>query len=375
MVYWWIVILTVALTARGNVVFNWSYGQAADKTYIFTNCHWWESVDHQVTTTITLLTLAENTSSIAVIPTVAAASSHGQTNQSLLGDYLDLQQVRQVQPKTTTFHQFLQTDDYTKLVAHGREIPFPKHSQEEYESKLRVYGQLMASSSVHLNMPDVDPENTNQRCHQFGGTMFLSSDNRTRYVFLDRIHFLHFCTEKFMPWWYDVRYHIRPNRHYTDEVDRALANAPGSKINTPIVVIHINDVMDSQKQREDTEIQRYARQIVDVLRVHQVTQHPIYLMYKQDGVNVGAVVQLLKPEFQKVDDFSTLFAHHTNNNMEHAHKFTEWALSIHPNTLLFIGNVHSAHSRNICLYRKTHGLPYAVLRGFAELRKVWTWNL
>ena len=46
--------------------------------------------------------------------------------------------------------------------------------------------------------------------------MPLSPDKRRRYVFLDRMHHQHFFTELFMPWWYDVRFHIQPRRAYME---------------------------------------------------------------------------------------------------------------------------------------------------------------
>lgn len=384
--------------------FAWTFGASAEKTYVLTNCHWWESVDHQLTSVITLLTIAQNTSSIAVIPTIARASSSGggdsdsssnnggtedgKTAPSLLGEYFDVAQVRQVQ-SVVTMREFLASTDFAPLRdATTGTVPFPKESQEEYESKLGVFGKLRAAA-VHLQMPDVDPENTNQPCHRFGGTMHLSTDGRIRYVFLDRIHFLHFCTEKFMPWWYDVRQHVRPRPAYF-ALARRFMRQPG--LIRPVTVVHVNDVMEAQKERSGDDVDRYAGEIVDGLRAHGGIQAnggigSVYVMYSKNGRNVRKVVGLLQAEFNTVYECTDLF-----NCLERvpsealpdgdadaplagdkARWAAEWALAAQAD--VFIGNVHSPLSRNVCLFRKTQGKAYAIGRGFAELRKVWKWNL
>lgn len=391
--------------------FAWTFGASAEKTYVLTNCHWWESVDHQLTSVITLLTIAQNTSSIAVVPMLARAgpigdsdsssnsgggtTQQGKTAPSLLGDYFDVAQVRQVQP-VVTMREFLASTDFAPLRdATTGTVPFPKESQEEYESKLGIFGKLRAAA-VHLQMPDVDPENTNQPCNRFGGTMHLSADGRIRYVFLDRIHFLHFCTERFMPWWYDVRQHVRPRPAYF-ALARRFMRQPG--LTRPMTVVHVNDVMEAQKERTGDDIDRYGGEIVDGLRAHGGIQADgggtgsnggtgaVYVMYSKNGRNVRKVVALLQAEFDSVYDCADLFNcldrvpadaladGDTDAPLagDQARWAAEWALAAQAD--VFIGNVHSPLSRNVCLFRKTQGKAYAIGRGFAELRKVWKWNL
>lgn len=365
--------------------FKWTYGESAEKTYLLTNCHWWESVDHQLTTIITLLTLAQNTSSIAVIPSLATASTHGKSNRSLLGDYFNLNQVTKVQP-AMTFSQFKESEDYQLLrKAETGTIALPKESQEEYEARLQIYGRLH-SSVIELEMPKMDPENTNQPCHRFSGTMHLSKDGTRRFVFLDRVHFFHFCTEKFMPWWYDVRQYIQPRQGYYDVANRFIGD-----MRRPFTVVHVNDVMEAQRSRNEEDVERYAGQIVDGLRSHEAVDGSLYTMYAKSGRNVGRVVKLLQAELDHIYDCSAMFScvdavrqewvstsvgdseFHTMFRSEHAPKMTEWALAAQAD--LFIGNIHSPKSRHICLFRKLHGLPYVAVKGFGELRKVWSWNL
>lgn len=406
--------------------FAWTFGQTAERTYLFSNCHWWESIDHQLTSVITLLTIAQNTSSVAVVPTLASTTSPSSTStsgsssnnssngggipppnsESLLGDYFDLARVRQIQP-AMTLGEFLSSADYTTLLNEsnsGTTIALPKESQEEYERKLKLFGRLRAST-IHLQMPDVDPENTNQPCHRFGGTMHLSADGKVRYVFLDRIHFLHFCTEKFMPWWYDIRQHIRPRPEFFQVARGFIRGAGGSVVRQPLAVIHVNDVMEAQKEREGEDVDRYAGEIVDGLRSNgQLGTGGVYMIYMKSGRNVRKVVSLLQNEMDTVYDCTDMFnclhdlpqgehnmieqgqgdgGGHWKERMkmkmngggaqQHVIWATEWALAA--DAELFIGNVHSPLSRNVCLYRKTQGKPYAIGRGFAELRKVWKWNL
>lgn len=383
-------IPVVARFGRSLDDFDWTYGDSAEKTYLFTNAHWWESIDHQLTTIITLLTLAQNTSSIAVIPPIATLTGSGQANISLLGQYYDIDKISEVQP-VMTMDAFMHSKDYETLSSiEAGSIALPKESLEEYEQRLKIFGKLYRTA-IHLNMPAVDPENTNQPCHRFSGTMQLSPDRKRRYIFLDRIHFLHFCTEIFMPWWYDVRFHIQPRRAYMEVGKKFMY-----KIRRPLTVIHINDVMGTQKVREADEIETYAGQIVDGLRrFESVDRGSVYVIYNKHGRNVFQVVSLLQREFQTVYDCSNMFKcldevtpdMITSEKLSHS-KFktlfrskqndipismAEWALASQAD--LFIGNVHSPFSRNICLHRKMQGKPYSIVRGFAELRKVWKWNL
>lgn len=377
-------------TAREQKVYDWDYGGSAEKTFLFTNSHWWESLDHQMTTTVTLLALAQNTSSIAVIPTLAAAGEHGRSNASILGDYFDLESVRKVQ-NVMTFLEFLHSKEYEALREEMQgttsSIRFPKESQEEYERTLGIYGQL-TTDRIKFKMPNVDPENTNQACDWFGGTMHVSQDKKIRYVFLERVHFLHFCTERFMAWWYDVRHHIEPRQEYIQVVHSFMTN-----IRKPLTVVHVNDVMEKQKSREDVEIERYARQIVDALRVNDAMGSSLYAIYSKKGRNVGRVVGLLQQELERVHECEDMFnclrgvrrgviegesdeAEKLFQRLfrgEHSVQIAEWTLAAEAD--VFIGNIHSPYSRNIALFRKTHGRPYSAVRGFAELRKVWSWNL
>lgn len=401
MIVLWLIWLTIALETvaenagelhssagrtRTRKLFDWTFGESATKTYLFTNCHWWESTDHQMTTIITLLAIAHNTSSVAVIPSMAAAGSQGRSNESLIGDYFDIERVRKVQP-VLTMAQLVQSTDYRLLCREKTgTIPLPKESQEEYEAKLQVYGRLH-TSVVQLNMPRTDPENTNQPCDRFGGTMYLSRDGQRRFVFLDRLHFLHFCAEKFMPWWYDVRQHIRPRRPYFDIAQRFL----NTNLTRPLIVTHINDVMEAQKNQSNNNVEQYADQIVDALRSNDMINGAIYNIYVKSGRNVRRVVDLLQAEMEFTYDCSHMFScldsarpNYISEYMtaeqfdhifrgQHALKMTEWALATQAD--LFIGSIHSPFSRNICLYRKLHGEPYVILKGFGELRKTWAWNL
>lgn len=374
---------------QGLKTYDWDYGQTAAKTFLFTNSHWWESLDHQMTTAVTLLALAQNTSSTAVIPALASAGERGRTNVSILGGYFSLQEVRKVQ-RVVTYLEFLQSEDFELLQKEAKGSPgtvkLPKESQEEYEKTLGIYGEL-ETARIKLQMPNVDPENTNQPCDWFGGTMHVSQDGTRRYVFLERLHFLHFCTEKFMPWWYDVRIHIKPREEFM-----RVAKLFMTHVRRPLTVVHVNDVMEKQKMREDVEIERYARQIVDALRVNDAIEGSVYAIFHKGGRNVMRVVTLLRLELDRVhecgdmlnclqdvgrdvitetvgidDLFERLF------RSEHSVKMAEWALAAEAD--VFIANIHSPYSRNIALFRKTHGSSYSAVRGFAELRKVWSWNL
>lgn len=375
---------TKPLASENESVFDWTFGASAEKTYLFTNAQWWESLDHQMTSTLTVLALGKNTSSHVVLPTLPSASAERKINTTLLGDFFDLENVKKVQP-VMTLPDFLKTEDYQKLRKEKTgSIPLPKESQEEYESKLGIFGALH-ESRIPLQMPNVDPEHTNQKCNAFAGTMHLSSDGKTRYVFLDHIHFLHFCTERYMPWWYDIRHRIEPRKPYFDVVERYTATKK-----KPFSVIHLNDVMDHQNVREEEEIERYARQIVDALRKNEAISGTMYLIYSRTGKSIIRVVKLLKEEFENVQDCSNVYSclmrvpedlFDPPLGREHERLFHpdiglhmfEWALGSQAN--LFVGNIHSPYSRNVCLYRKTHGRPYSVLKGFGEVRKIWSWNL
>lgn len=365
-------------------LFNWTIGASAKSTYLFTHIHWWESVDHHMTSLVTLLALAKNTSSIAVVPFMP--STHNTPgNLSLIGDFFDIEPIRKVQP-ALTLSEFLSSEHYKTLKsAKTGTIPFPKDSQEEYESTLNLFGQLR-DAAVPWEMPADDPENTNQRCDRLAGTIHVSADGETRFVFLDRIHFMHFCTEKFMPWWYDIRVHIRPRKGFVQIADRFL-----SEIRKPVAAVHISDLMESQNAREDEEIERYARQIVDALRRRQAIGGSMYVMYSTEGENVERVVRLLRQEFDSVKTCSDVFGcgrdvkreiigsdlserdFNVMFNGSLSRTMIEWALGCSSD--YFVANVHSPFSRNVCLFRKTHGKPYSMLKGFGELRKIWKWNL
>lgn len=374
------------LDSHNTQVFNWTYGQSAEKSYIFSNLHWWESLDHQMTSIVTLLTLGKNSSSIPVIPILPYSNIREKTNKSLLGTFFDIKEIQKIQP-VLTFADFLKTDDY-KLLRYAKTgtVPLPKNSQEEFESNLGLFGKLR-DSAIALPLPPIDPEHTNQPCNKFPGTIHVSSDGKKRFIFLDRVHFLHFCTEKYMPWWYDIRHRIAPRKPYYDIAEKFLSKQKG-----PVSSIHINDVMESQKDRDNEEIERYARQIVDSLRNNQALSGTMYLIYSKTGKNVQKVVDLLKQEFTNIVDCSAMYVclervsvktftpSLSNNEVSEmfqdstiGRQMVEWALSTRSD--IFIGNIHSPYSRNICLYRKTHGKPYSVLKGFGELRKIWRWHL
>ena len=158
-----------------------------------------------------------------------------------------------------------------------------------------------------------------------------------------------------------------------------------------MAVVHINDVLESEKEREGEEIDRYAREIVDALRKSDALGGSMYLIYHEGGQNVGKVVGLIKQEFEHVlscksvwECFGRVPRANWNSHLDDtqfrelfrpdvATRMVEWALASSAD--VFVGNVHSPYSRNICLYRKSHGLAYSVLGGFGELKKIWRWNL
>lgn len=380
-----IVISNSIAKSFDGVTYTWEYGRSAEKTYIFTNIHWWESIDHQMISIVSLLTLAKNTSSVAVIPPIPIPRSKNASTESLLGDYFNIEEVNDVQP-VMTLARFMTTKDYDTLRNEMMgTVYLPKASQEEYEAKLKIYGKLR-NTVVSLQMPAVDPENTKQKCNSFAGTMHLDSFGKVRYVFLDRIHFMHFCFEKFMPWWYDIRHKISPRQPYLDVVHHLVSDKQ-----RPVSVIHISDLMDSQKQRASEEVERYARQIVDALRKNQAISGSMFLIYANGTTSVKKVVNLLTQEFDKIVDCSIdqFCDHRVSRDLfdtplskdEYKKLFTgpvgtkmmSWALGCRAD--VFIGNIHSPFSRNVCLHRKTHGKPYSIIRGFGELRKIWSWNL
>lgn len=344
------------------------------KTFIFTTNHWWESADHQLTSSITLLTIARLFNGTAVFPPLAVTNGSQHSTKSLIGDYVDIEAVRKLQPAMTLF-EFHNTSDYKLLkAAKSSSVAFPKESQEEYEALLSILGTIRGSF-IAMGMPAVDPENTNQYCDAFRGTVHTERNSSTRFIFLDRIHFLHFCTEKFMPWWYDVRYRIAPRHEYYDMAEKFMQGKKG------MTVIHINDAMEAHISRERAEFERYARQIVDALRKNEALSRPLYLIYNRGGVNVEKVVALLREELAHVHSCMDVHACLTKvpaekNKVfdgEMGLKMMEWAMASRAE--LYIGNIHSPYSRNICLHRKMHGMSYSVLTGFGELRKVWKWKL
>lgn len=366
-------------------VYRFDTWRNGTKTYLLTNVHWWESTDHQLTTIITLLSLAQNTSSIAVVPPLPGKDASRYSNKSLIGDFFDITGIKQVQP-VMTFEQFLECDAYRQLKGEpSGTVALPKSSQEEYEQRLQLYGRLQ-DTSVALSMPPIDPENTSQKCNRFGGTVHVSADGTSRFVFLERVHFLHFCAEKFMPWWYTIRHRIEPRAAFFEVAARFMADKP-----KPFSVVHLNDVLELQKERGEEEIERYARQIVDALRKHQALGGTLYVVAARNGNNVKQVVRLLTQEFENIYDCSGVFGCLSDIRRdalgtamvdsefdslfksEWSMKHVEWALGARAQ--LFVGNIHSPFSRNICLYRKMHGAAYSMLKGFGELRKVWAWNL
>lgn len=351
------------------------------KTFLFTNCHHWESLHHQLTTVITFLALAKNLSAIPVLPTMHSFSSRETNNISLVGDLIDIDKVRTIQPMMT-LRDFLISEEYDQLKqARIGDVPFPADSQEEYETQLKVYGET-AETKIKLPMPAEDPEGMRVFCHEFPATLFTSGT--TRYVFLDHLHFLHFCTEKHMPWWYDIRYKIEPREEF-----HYIARSFLKDKTRPMSIVHINDILDISRERPEEDIDSYTRQIVSSLRKYKATSGSLFLMYRRGGKNTERVANLLRSEFEYVYDYShlSLCADDIGSDssdsssqevkqimqMDYGPQVLQWAMGSAVD--LFVGNIHSPFSRNVCLYRKTHGKPYSTIRGFAELRRVWSWNL
>lgn len=308
---------------------------------------------------------------------------------AFVGDFYDEEVLRKVQPIMTP-GEFRDHADYKKLKALAKPktstLSFPKASQESYETTLNVISSI-SERSLSFGMPDVDPDGTQMSCARLKGTVHHSLDGTIRFVFMDRLHFYHVCTEKYMPWWYDVRRHLVPRKEYM-----IAARNFAEQVARPLTVVHVRDLMESTVKREDEEIQRYARQIADAFRRKNPTaKGTLYLTYASDGQNVARVVQLFREEFPDLktcDDmfrcgadvppklfkpkldavrYESLFGTQMGSTM------LEIALSSVADH--FVGNVYSPYSRNIALYRKLSGKTYDVLKGFGELRRMTRWNL
>lgn len=358
-----------------------------ERTYLFSNVNWWESSDHQMTTAITLLSLAFNISAISVIPDMAGAQGGPLKHYSLLTDFYDISHLRKVQA-VLSVNEFTEKDDYRLLkeIASSNKLTFPKASQERYEEKLKVLSSI-GEGKVGFGMPHVDPENMDMPCSKIPGTVHVSNDSRVRFVFLDRIHFYHFCAERYMPWWYDVRMYLLPRREY-----RELAQTFAATMPKPLTVVHIRDLMDHQKDRDATDVQGYASQIVNAMRRSgKQTGGSLYISCAMNGRSVLHVANLLQDEFMVVKKcmdlyicgrvvgvgaftpalnpilHQVLFGTHVGANQ------VEVALSMKADH--FVGNVFSPYSRNVALYRKLNGMTYDMLKGFGELKKIYKWHL
>eukprot|EP00172_Hildenbrandia_rubra_P001477 Plantae.Rhodophyta-Hildenbrandia_rubra.ctg20318.p1 GENE.Plantae.Rhodophyta-Hildenbrandia_rubra.ctg20318~~Plantae.Rhodophyta-Hildenbrandia_rubra.ctg20318.p1 ORF type:complete len:346 (+),score=61.59 Plantae.Rhodophyta-Hildenbrandia_rubra.ctg20318:523-1560(+) len=343
-------------------------------------------LDDQLTTIVTGLALGQNLSATVVLPYSPGKEGGPKERYSLLGDFYELTAVKNHQP-VMTMDDFVSSDDGQKLRENGKKntICFPKGGQEDYERDLKVIGDL-CEHTVKLPLPHEDIEDSDQYCDEFPGTVHVSKDGLRRFIFLERLHFHHLCVERFLPWWYDVRMHIVPRAPYITLVRQYL-----SKLTRPVTVVHLRDLMDGQREREKEEIEKYARQIVELMRGERRAYGTMYLSYRVDGVNVGRVASLFDSEFDNVQrctdmygcgsavpqdlyspplnetTFATLFETRFTPGM------LETTLSMESD--FFIGNIHSSYSRNIGFHRKLHGKPYAVVQGFGEVRKSWSWNL
>ena len=70
-----------------------------------------------------------------------------------------------------TLHNFMHSKDYETLsLLEAGSIAQPKESLEEYEQRLNIFGKRY-TTAIHLYMPALDADNTNQPCHRFSGTM------------------------------------------------------------------------------------------------------------------------------------------------------------------------------------------------------------
>lgn len=213
-----------------------------------------------------------------------------------------------------------------------------------------------------------------------------------------------------MPWWYDVRLHQQPRPEYFAAVDAWRATITG-----PLTVVHLRDLMDGQRERDEEEVQRYARQVVDALRQTagggpmaggggsgsvgvqgDLAAGSLYLSYPSGGKNVGRVAALFREEFPRV--YTCADVHQCGASVTaatlgaaaargggaapdieglfqspHAATVLETALSLQADH--FVGNIYSSYSRNVGLWRKMHGKSYTIVKGFGEMRRVWTWRL
>jgi hypothetical protein len=117
----------------------------------------------------------------------------------------------------------------------------------------------------------------------------------------------------------------------------------------------------------------------------------LYLSYVHDGRGVAKVAQLFEAEFPTVKKCADLFmcGRLVSKNiyqplLENSLYKTLFAIKIGPSLVEvalsmksqhFVGNVYSPYSRNVGLYRKLHGSSYEVVKGFAEMKKLWKWSL
>lgn len=400
---------------------------AVATTYIFFTHFWWEMFHNQLTTLTTGLAVAKLfPNSVLVLPPAVGvprptpppgggiAPRH--RHVSLVGDYYDLAKLRAVQ-QVMTLDEFMAAGSATAAAIAAvptGSLPLPKASQEDYEKELGLLGDI-ADTRVSVPLPHEDLERTEQYCDSLPGSIYAvpaagGGPTTAQLVFLDRLHFFHFCTEKFVPWWYDVRLHLQPRPEYFAAVD-----AWRSTIEGPLTVVHLRDLMDGQRDRDEEEVQRYARQVVDALRQTagggptasgggsgsvgvqgDLAAGSLYLSYPSGGKNVGRVAALFREEFPRVytcadmhqcgaavtaamlgaaagggggaaPDMEGLFL------SPHSATVLETALSMQADH--FVGNVYSSYSRNVGLWRKMHGKSYTIVKGFGEMRRIWTWRL
>eukprot|EP00168_Porphyra_purpurea_P015225 TRINITY_DN4609_c0_g1_i3.p1 TRINITY_DN4609_c0_g1~~TRINITY_DN4609_c0_g1_i3.p1 ORF type:complete len:499 (-),score=98.95 TRINITY_DN4609_c0_g1_i3:145-1641(-) len=383
---------------------------AVATTYIFFTHFWWEMFHNQLTTLTTGLAVAKlYPNAVVVLPPAVGVparlpSPGGMSRHtSLFGDYYDLPKLKAVQ-RVMTLDEFLapgsQTAAALATVPTGT-LQLPKASQEDYEKALSLLGDL-SDTRISVPLPHEDLERTEQYCDSLPGSVYpvpVASGGLSTFqlVFFDRLHFFHFCTEKFVPWWYDVRQHVQPRPEYFAAVSAWRATITG-----PVTVIHLRDLMDGQRERDEEDVQRYARQVVEALRqtpgggaVRSVgvqanlAAGSLYLSYPPSGKNVGRVASLFREEFPRVytcadvhecgagvtaamvgvgsSDVESLF------QSPHAATVMETALSMSADH--FVGNVYSSYSRNVGLWRKMHGKSYTIVKGFGEMRRIWTWQL
>jgi hypothetical protein len=359
-----------------------------ERTYLFSNFNWWESADHQMTTAITLLSLAFNISAISVLPDIAGPQGGPRSRYSLLSDFYDVDKLRAAQDFMSIL-DFVGRDDYNMLktiAASDKGLTFPKASQEKFEEKLNVLSSI-GEGTVSFGMPHEDTENMDIFCSSMPGTVHHTLDGRVRFIFLDHVHFYHFCAERFMPWWYDVRMHIVPRREYRELAQQFAATVP-----KPLTVVHVRDLMDHQKERDQKDIEEYARQIADAMRRSgKESGGSLYLSYSMNGRSVRQVAGLLKDEFSVVKNCLDLYVcgrvvsagtfkppldselHQVLFGTHVGASLVEVALSMQADH--FVGNVFSPYSRNVALYRKLQGGTYDILKGFGELKKVYRWHL